>query len=52
MTVRPWAKWLACGFVVSAVGVAFVALFGGLLGWTWSPWLAVTPGVVAVLRAE
>jgi signal transduction histidine kinase len=51
MTVRPWAKWLACGFVVSVVGIAFVALFGELLGWTWSPWLAVTPGLLVVVFA-
>jgi signal transduction histidine kinase len=49
--VRPWAKWLASGLVVSTVCVSVAALFGPLLGWNWSPWLAAAPGVLAIVLA-
>ena len=49
--MHAWAKWLACGLVVSLVGVGVASLFGGLLGWTWPLWLAGTPGLLAVVPA-
>jgi signal transduction histidine kinase len=49
--VHAWAKWLACGVVVSVVGLGVASLFGGLLGWAWSPWLAATPGLLAIVPA-